>query len=153
MAKLSNLEKEALVKEILNKILTKNEEIIENDFNVIEFKEKFNEKVKEFIEFKKEYDELQSRIDHLEDKMESWKRENFLHFEQAIKPVEKFIEIEYIQTKFNRSTLTNVPKISLKKNNYLLQKEIEHKLVLQNLKGSIDVDKLIEDISNSFLIK
>jgi hypothetical protein len=133
MKKLSRIELDVVVNEVINNLKKIEEKKVNKLFEISDNKDLFLKKVNEIIE-------LENKVDLLK---------------EEIRDIENKFKEEGLNVYFNRGFNNNDKKrfnISLKDsevNNYSLYKEIEKEIILSSLK-ELNIDNLIESLIEKF---
>jgi hypothetical protein len=137
MKKLSKVELDVVVNEVVNSIKLIEENKCKEIFDKNESKELFLNKVKEIEELEDKLDELKKNIKEVEDK---FKEDNL---------------IVYFNSKGNRgyggsSKLYSISLLEGKSNSYSLYKEIEKDIILKGIDDELNVKEFINGLIEKF---
>jgi predicted nucleic acid-binding Zn-ribbon protein len=136
MKKLSKLELDIVVNEVMNGIKVIEENKCKELFDKSENKDLFLNKVKEIEELENKVELLKNEIREIENK---FKEDNLRVF---------------FNSKINRSYGSNksfnISLINDKSNSYSLYKEIEKCIVLEGISSDFDIKKFIEELIEKF---
>jgi hypothetical protein len=136
MKKLSRIELDVVVNEVINNLKKIEEKKVNKLFEISDNKDLFLKKVNEIIELENKVDLLKEEIRDIENK---FKEEGLSVF---------FIGKDS-RNYGNRNRLFNISLKNSEVNNYSLYKEIEKEIILSSLK-ELNIDNLIESLIEKF---
>ena len=136
MKKLSKMELDIVVNEVMNGIKVIEENKCKELFDKSENKDLFLNKVKEIEELENKVELLKNEIREIENK---FKEDNLRVFFNS-----------KINRSFGSNKSFNISLINDKSNSYSLYKEIEKCIVLEGISSDFDIKKFIEELIEKF---